>query len=140
MADECVQIGDVLHCRCGNPSSHYGTMGIRGVREAREETAQVEKERFCWEQAFQRASDELVEQAANARAGAAAIRVLEAEIERLKAERDTFSFKQARLNAGYGLREFADLIGAVPSRLAQFEAGLPVDPNAKRPETGGGGA
>lgn len=34
--DECTLIGDVIHCRCGKPSSHYGTMGERGAREVRE--------------------------------------------------------------------------------------------------------
>jgi hypothetical protein len=32
----CKQIGDVIHCQCGKPSSHYGTMGYRGAREVRE--------------------------------------------------------------------------------------------------------
>lgn len=32
---ECLQLGDVIECRCGNPSSHYATMGERGVREIR---------------------------------------------------------------------------------------------------------
>lgn len=34
---KCPLIGDVIHCRCGNPSSHYGTMGVRGAREVRDE-------------------------------------------------------------------------------------------------------
>jgi hypothetical protein len=33
---ECLQMGDVIECRCGKPSSHYGTMGERGVREIRQ--------------------------------------------------------------------------------------------------------
>lgn len=32
----CPQVGDVIHCGCGKPSSHYGTMGYRGAREVRE--------------------------------------------------------------------------------------------------------
>lgn len=32
----CQQVGDVINCRCGKPSSHYGTMGIQGAREVRE--------------------------------------------------------------------------------------------------------
>lgn len=35
-ADQCALIGDVIHCRCGKPSSHYGTMGERGARVVRE--------------------------------------------------------------------------------------------------------
>jgi flavin-dependent thymidylate synthase len=38
--ESCAQIGDVIYCRCGNPSSHYGVMGYRGAREVREMTAQ----------------------------------------------------------------------------------------------------
>jgi carbon storage regulator len=33
---ECKQVGDVINCRCGKPSSHYGTMGVRGARVVRE--------------------------------------------------------------------------------------------------------
>lgn len=32
----CQIIDRVIHCQCGNPSSHYGTMGERGAREVRE--------------------------------------------------------------------------------------------------------
>lgn len=31
-SNQCVQIGDAIYCQCGNPSSHYGTMGARGAR------------------------------------------------------------------------------------------------------------
>lgn len=37
----CPQGGDVIYCTCGNPSSHYGTMGERGAREVREVTPQA---------------------------------------------------------------------------------------------------
>lgn len=33
----CPLVGDVIHCRCGKPSSHYGTMGARGAREVRDQ-------------------------------------------------------------------------------------------------------
>jgi hypothetical protein len=32
----CMLTDGVIHCRCGHPSSHYGTMGARGAREVRE--------------------------------------------------------------------------------------------------------
>lgn len=35
--EKCPLVGDVIHCRCGNPSSHYGTMGERGAREVRDQ-------------------------------------------------------------------------------------------------------
>lgn len=34
---QCPQIGDVIYCQCGKPSRHYGTMGVRGAREVKEE-------------------------------------------------------------------------------------------------------
>jgi hypothetical protein len=39
MSEQCALIGDVIHCRCGKPSSHYGTMGERGARVVREALA-----------------------------------------------------------------------------------------------------
>ena len=38
--EKCPLVGDVIHCRCGKPSSHYGTMGERGAREVREASPQ----------------------------------------------------------------------------------------------------
>lgn len=37
--DQCAQIGDVIYCQCGKPSSHYATMGERGAREVKNEPA-----------------------------------------------------------------------------------------------------
>jgi len=34
--EQCPLIEGVIYCQCGNPSSHYGTMGYRGAREVRE--------------------------------------------------------------------------------------------------------
>lgn len=34
-SNQCVLIADVIYCQCGDPSSHYGTMGVRGAREVR---------------------------------------------------------------------------------------------------------
>ena len=42
--EKCPLVGDVIHCCCGNPSSHYGTMGERGAREVREVPAIVRVE------------------------------------------------------------------------------------------------
>jgi hypothetical protein len=52
MNEQCELIGDVIHCRCGKPSSHYGTMGERGARVVRElpssktESLRVDAERW----------------------------------------------------------------------------------------------
>lgn len=35
MSDECKLTDGIIHCQCGNPSSHYSMMGERSAREVR---------------------------------------------------------------------------------------------------------